>query len=83
MVTKAANYILKPGQKHEGTWHVEGMRHEHIVASGIYYYFTTPSLNNSVLAFRERRENNMDLREATQGFNFHRNVGKVCIQWVV
>jgi hypothetical protein len=76
VIVKAANYVLQPGQTHEGSWHVEGMRHERIAASGIYYYSTTPNLPDSALYFREKRANILEERTDTQGFNFHKNLGK-------
>ncbi len=77
VVVKAANYILQPGESHEGSWHVEGMKHERIVASGIYYYHTTPNLADSCLAFRQKRHNDLEERGGTQGYNFNQNLGKV------
>lgn len=40
VIVKLANIILTPEQPkyHGGSWHVEGMRNERIVASGIFYY---------------------------------------------
>jgi hypothetical protein len=77
VIVKAANYVLQPGQEYEGSWHVEGMRHEKIVASGIYYYSTTPNLPETCLAFRERRGNSRHQRERTQSLSFSSNLGKV------
>ena len=28
---------IKPGDRYEGVWHVEGMSHENIIATGIYF----------------------------------------------
>jgi hypothetical protein len=37
VIVKAATYQLKPGETdYKGTWHVEGMSHERIIASGTY-----------------------------------------------
>lgn len=77
VIVKAANYVLQPGESYEGSWHVEGMPHEHIVASGIYYYSTTPNLSRSALVFREMRNNSIAERQYTQNLSFHRNLGKV------
>eukprot|EP01024_Parvocaulis_polyphysoides_P018537 TRINITY_DN1821_c1_g3_i1.p1 TRINITY_DN1821_c1_g3~~TRINITY_DN1821_c1_g3_i1.p1 ORF type:complete len:555 (+),score=74.78 TRINITY_DN1821_c1_g3_i1:68-1732(+) len=49
---KAANYVLQPGQTHEGVWHVEGVCQEHIIATGIYYYEVSENLENDGLQFR-------------------------------
>mmetsp|Transcript_34295 Transcript_34295/g.67426 ORF Transcript_34295/g.67426 Transcript_34295/m.67426 type:complete len:683 (+) Transcript_34295:84-2132(+) len=37
VITKIVDYELKPGQTYEGVWHVEGMSHEQIVATAIYF----------------------------------------------
>ncbi|KAJ6560147.1 hypothetical protein B0H19DRAFT_109422 [Mycena capillaripes] len=37
VIVKAVNYRLTAGQTYEGTWHMEGMPHERIVASVISY----------------------------------------------
>ena len=52
VVVKAAEYVLRPGESHEGVWHVEGMPHERIVATGIHYLSASPSLSPGKLAFR-------------------------------
>ncbi|KAF9066716.1 hypothetical protein BDP27DRAFT_1423620 [Rhodocollybia butyracea] len=52
VIMKAANYILKPGQEYEGSWHMEGMPHERIVASVIYYYDTDGPIQDKGLSFR-------------------------------
>jgi hypothetical protein len=77
VIMKAANYILAPGQEYEGSWHVEGMKHEHIVASGIYYYSTTPNLPNTCLAFRDRRSGSLYERQHSHNLGFSINLGKV------
>jgi len=77
VVTKAANYILKPGQEYEGSWHVEGMPHEKIIASCIYYYSTSPNVLGNQLAFRELRDNSAHERGRSQNLNFHQNLGHV------
>eukprot|EP00051_Salpingoeca_urceolata_P016212 m.214080 g.214080 ORF g.214080 m.214080 type:complete len:523 (-) comp18617_c0_seq3:3901-5469(-) len=52
VITKVVNYILQPGQSYHGVWHVEGMSHEHIIASGIYYYETSEGVQDNGLSFR-------------------------------
>lgn len=37
VVTKIVDYELGPGQTYEGVWNVEGMSHEEIVATAIYF----------------------------------------------
>jgi len=61
IITKLANIYLEPSEGpnavtgkekyHGGTWHVQGMRNEHIVATGIYYY-DQENITESKVAFR-------------------------------
>jgi len=37
VITKIVDYELDPGQSYDGVWHVEGMSHEEIVATAIYF----------------------------------------------
>ncbi|KAG6550568.1 hypothetical protein Mapa_007937 [Marchantia paleacea] len=56
VIVKAANYVIQPkGHMYEGVWHVEGLAHEHIVASGLYYYSTSSCLKDGGLEFRPYR----------------------------
>ncbi|KAJ7117882.1 hypothetical protein C8R43DRAFT_1153902 [Mycena crocata] len=52
-IIKLANIHLTPEQPEYkgGSWHVEGMANEHIVASGIYYY-DEENITESHLSFR-------------------------------
>eukprot|EP00656_Telonema_subtile_P056008 TRINITY_DN8852_c0_g2_i5.p1 TRINITY_DN8852_c0_g2~~TRINITY_DN8852_c0_g2_i5.p1 ORF type:complete len:879 (+),score=217.84 TRINITY_DN8852_c0_g2_i5:62-2698(+) len=59
VIVKAANYSLEPEQTHEGSWHVEGMPVENIVATGIYYYHTTDNMKGGNLSFRRMRNLNI------------------------
>lgn len=36
IIPKIVEYLLRAGEIHEGVWHVEGMSHEHIVATCVY-----------------------------------------------
>ena len=36
VVVKIVDYELSPGEVHEGVWHVEGMSHEHVIATALY-----------------------------------------------
>ncbi|KAL7748569.1 hypothetical protein RI367_005980 [Sorochytrium milnesiophthora] len=60
VIVKAVNYQLKPGQSHEGVWRVEGMTHESIMASGIYYYDCSPDIKDKGLSFRRARDAEAD-----------------------
>ncbi len=55
VIFKLATIEIDPAKGHTGydggAWHVEGMRNEHIVASGIYYYHTE-NIGESLLKFR-------------------------------
>ncbi|KZV94711.1 hypothetical protein EXIGLDRAFT_672811 [Exidia glandulosa HHB12029] len=53
VIVKLANIILTPDRPEYpgGSWHVEGMKNEHIVASGIFYY-DEENITESRLAFR-------------------------------
>ncbi|KAL7751174.1 hypothetical protein RI367_003379 [Sorochytrium milnesiophthora] len=55
VIVKLTNHQLQPGQNHEEVWHVEGMQHENIVASGIYYFDRSPHIRDSGMSFRRRR----------------------------
>ncbi|KAJ7640356.1 hypothetical protein DFH06DRAFT_1334720 [Mycena polygramma] len=52
-IVKLANIQLSPKQPKYagGSWHIEGMSNEHIVASGIYYY-DEENITQSDLSFR-------------------------------
>jgi len=60
VIVKAANYELMPGQSYEGGWHVEGMLHERIIATGIAYYAASPNMRGEGLAFRRFRNRNVN-----------------------
>ena len=53
VIVKLANIVLTPENPiyPGGSWHVEGMKNEHIVASGIYYYHSS-NISQSNLQFR-------------------------------
>ncbi|KAF7334430.1 Heat shock 70 kDa protein 12B [Mycena venus] len=81
VIVKAANYLLTAGQSYEGTWHMEGMPHERIVASVIYYYDTDRGIVDDGLEFRKFRDPEVDfpqtkeLRHEAFGFRFEREGG--------
>ncbi|CAF2776740.1 unnamed protein product [Rotaria sp. Silwood2] len=53
VIVKLANIVLTPDNPKYpgGVWHVEGMENEHIVATGIFYYFNS-NITQSDLQFR-------------------------------
>ncbi|SCV73301.1 BQ2448_7227 [Microbotryum intermedium] len=71
VIVKLANILLTPDQpKYEGgMWHVEGMKNESIVATGIYYY-DQQNIADSSLAFR----GTFDETELPYEQNDHRGV---------
>jgi hypothetical protein len=54
VIVKLANIVLTPESPEYtgGTWHVEGMLNERIVATGIYYY-VSENITESLLQFRD------------------------------
>lgn len=52
VIPKIVEYRLGAGETHEGVWHVEGMSHEHIIASCIYVLDRDPALEGGDLAFK-------------------------------
>jgi hypothetical protein len=52
VVPKIVEYKLKPGEVHEGVWHVEGMSHEHIIATCVYILERDPALEGGELEFK-------------------------------
>ena len=57
VIVKLSNIVLTPDQPEYkgGEWHVEGVRNEHIVAVGVYYYGAT-NISESLLHFRQAVE---------------------------
>mmetsp|Transcript_40351 Transcript_40351/g.51951 ORF Transcript_40351/g.51951 Transcript_40351/m.51951 type:complete len:698 (-) Transcript_40351:173-2266(-) len=53
VIVKAAYYLITPGDSYSGSWHLEGMPHEHIIASGIYYISVSDNIQGNRLHFRE------------------------------
>jgi len=54
VIVKAAYYLIPPGESYEGSWHIEGMPHENITASGIYYISVSDNIENNHLSFRSQ-----------------------------
>jgi len=52
VIPKIVEYRLTRGERHEGVWHVEGMSHEHIVATCVYVLERDDSLVGGDLQFR-------------------------------
>ncbi len=61
VVTKATNYILQPDGEYTGDWHIEGMTHEHILVSAIYYYSTSSDIEDEGLSFRVETNNSLGI----------------------
>ncbi|TFK53671.1 hypothetical protein OE88DRAFT_1655905 [Heliocybe sulcata] len=62
VIVKMANIILTPEEPEYagGSWHVEGMDNERIVATGIYYYDSS-NVTESKLSFRHALGEGMDM----------------------
>ena len=52
VITKIVDYELKPGQTYEGVWHVEGMSHEEIVATAIYFIHRDDDIKGGDILFK-------------------------------
>jgi hypothetical protein len=52
VIPKIVEYRLGAGETHEGVWHVEGMSHEHIVATCVYILDRDDALQGGDLAFK-------------------------------
>lgn len=52
VIPKIVEYRLGAGETHEGVWHVEGMSHEHIVATCVYILDRDDSLSGGTLRFK-------------------------------
>jgi hypothetical protein len=52
VIPKIVEYRLAANETHEGVWHVEGMSHEHIVATCVYILDRDDSLQGGDLSFK-------------------------------
>lgn len=52
VIPKIVEYRLKSGDEHAGVWHVEGMSHEHIIATCVYVLERDEALIGGDLEFR-------------------------------
>ena len=52
VIPKIVEYRLGAGESHEGVWHVEGMSHEHIVATCVYILDRDAALEGGELRFK-------------------------------
>lgn len=52
VITKIVDYELEPGQSYEGVWHVEGMSHEEIVATCIYFIHRDDDIKGGDILFK-------------------------------
>eukprot|EP00968_Pinguiococcus_pyrenoidosus_P023051 scaffold3504_cov240-Pinguiococcus_pyrenoidosus.AAC.71 len=52
VVTRIVDFELQPGQEHEGTWHVEGLPHENIVATAVYVAASDECIKGGKLCFQ-------------------------------
>lgn len=52
VIPKIVEYRLGAGETHEGVWHVEGMSHEHIIATCVYVLDRDEALQGGALSFK-------------------------------
>jgi hypothetical protein len=52
VIPKIVEYRLGAGETHEGVWHVEGMSHEHIIATCVYVLDRDDALTGGELRFK-------------------------------
>ncbi len=52
VIPKIVEYHLAAGETHEGVWHVEGMSHEHIIATCVYILDRDEALLGGELQFK-------------------------------
>eukprot|EP00546_Thalassionema_frauenfeldii_P009875 CAMPEP_0178919038 /NCGR_PEP_ID=MMETSP0786-20121207/14189_1 /TAXON_ID=186022 /ORGANISM="Thalassionema frauenfeldii, Strain CCMP 1798" /LENGTH=671 /DNA_ID=CAMNT_0020592873 /DNA_START=19 /DNA_END=2031 /DNA_ORIENTATION=+ len=52
VITKIVDYELSPGATYEGVWHVEGMSHEEIVATAIYFIHRDEDIKGGDVLFK-------------------------------
>jgi hypothetical protein len=52
VIPKIVEYHLSAGETHEGVWHVEGMSHEHIIATCVYILDRDAALEGGNLSFK-------------------------------
>jgi len=52
VIVKIVDYALQPQQEYEGVWHAEGMSHENIVMTGIYFLDRDLDLEGGDLRFK-------------------------------
>jgi hypothetical protein len=52
VIVKLTEYEFKPHDFFDGVWHYEGMSHENIVMTGLFYPFTDSSLQSQGLEFK-------------------------------
>eukprot|EP00698_Gefionella_okellyi_P004153 TRINITY_DN13878_c0_g1_i1.p1 TRINITY_DN13878_c0_g1~~TRINITY_DN13878_c0_g1_i1.p1 ORF type:complete len:542 (+),score=72.81 TRINITY_DN13878_c0_g1_i1:79-1626(+) len=52
VIPKIVEFVFQPGQTYEGVWHYEGMSHENIVATGLYYVRRDAGIEGGDLEFK-------------------------------
>jgi len=64
IIVKIVDYQLQPDQSYEGVWHAEGMSHENVVMTGLYFLDKNSQLSGGDLRFKRA----FTLRERTKVF---------------
>ncbi len=52
VVPKLVEYQINDGQVHSGVWHVEGMSHEHVIATAVYVLDRSDNFEGGELRFK-------------------------------
>lgn len=52
VVPKLVEYQLSDGQTYSGVWHVEGMSHEHVIATAVYVLERSENFQGGTLSFK-------------------------------
>ena len=54
VIVKVAEYTFQPNMSFSGVWHYEGMAHENIVMTGLFYPYTDERLQGGGLEFKRQ-----------------------------
>jgi len=78
VVPKIVDMVFKPQSVYEGVWHFEGMSHENIVMTAIYFLRRDEGLEGGVLqfkrAFSNAESNTLIMSLGQERFNFIENL---------
>ena len=75
MIVKLTEYNFKPNDIFEGVWHYEGMSHENIIMTGLYYPFTDLELISEGIEFKRQYTDE-------ECYNIYSNVSQIRPKWL-